>query len=289
MESNPLVSVIIPAYNTEKYIRETIDSVLTQTYPNIELILVDDGSTDNTASITETLIRDKKNTRLVRQKNQGVSAARNNGFAVSNGSYIAYLDADDVWTPRNVERWLLKFAADSELVVVHSDCQEIDGESKKINIIHHGHEGFLLDNLLQGGKWINGTSGSLVKREIIQAVGGFDVHLSTGADQEFFFRIASKGKVGRVPEVLWYYRIHSNNMHYNTKLLEKDTLLAFIRADEHKLFRTPAFRRLCLSKMNYMLAGSFWNTDKLKSMKYLVKSVAWHPLILRTFLQKLFR
>ncbi|TAL63231.1 MAG: hypothetical protein EPN85_00600 [Bacteroidetes bacterium] len=179
--------------------------------------------------------------------------------------------------------------SDETLSLVHSDCQEIDSNSNQLESVHNGGEGYLLDDLLQGGKWINGTSGSLIKRTIIEEAGGFDIDLSTGADQEFFFRIASKGKIGRVPKVLWYYRIHSNNMHNNIGVYERDTLLTFTRANEHKLYKTPAFRRLCLSKMNYMLAGMFWKANRVKSINYLLKSIAWHPPIILTFLRKLFK
>jgi glycosyltransferase involved in cell wall biosynthesis len=287
--SNVLVSVLIPVYNTEKYIEETINSVLNQTHANFELIVVDDGSTDSTALLVEKFCKIDARVKLIRQKNQGVSAARNTGFNASKGDFIAYLDADDVWRSKNLELWLQKFASDDDFGVVHSDCQVIDSNSNKVNTFHHGYEGYLLDNLLLGGKWINGTSGSLVKRKIVESVGGFDLDLSTGADQEFFFRIASKGKVGRVAEVLWYYRIHSNNMHYNTKLYERDTLLAYKRAKQNKLFKTSAFQRLCFSKMYYMLSGTYWNLggNKIKAITYLAKSILYYPPIIINILKKI--
>ncbi|HEY0656892.1 MAG TPA: glycosyltransferase family A protein, partial [Pyrinomonadaceae bacterium] len=102
----PKVSVIIPNYNYAKYIAETIDSVLAQTYPNLEVIVVDDGSKDDSLKILRSY-GDKIT--VIEQKNQGVARARNIGTAYSNGEYIAFLDADDVWLPEKLARQMEKF------------------------------------------------------------------------------------------------------------------------------------------------------------------------------------
>lgn len=292
MKNNILVSVIIPIYNTEKYIEETILSVLKQTHSNLELIVVDDGSTDNTFKFLEAICKDDRRIKLIKQKNQGVSIARNTGFSVSKGSYIAYLDADDVWAPNCLELMLIKFSSDKFLGLVHGDYQMMDENSQKTAKVYSGHEGYLLDNLLLGGggEYIFGISGGLVKREVIETVGGFDKELSNGADHEFYFRVTKQYKIGRVSEITWYYRIHSSNMHSNIDLLEKDTLLAFKKVDQNKLFRSSSFRRQCYSNMYFMLAGSFWmqGNNKIKSLKYLIKSIIYYLPTLSKAVKKIF-
>lgn len=290
--NNILISVIIPAYNAEKYIEETIHSVLNQTYSNLEVIVADDGSTDNTANIVHNICNKDSRLKLIKQKNKGVSIARNTGIDASVGDYIALSDADDVWLPIHLELLLQKLLSDNTLGFVHSDYQVIDNNSQKKNEFSRGgKEGYLLNGLLLGHiEWIPGPSGILFKKEVIASVGGFDAALSNVADQEFFFRAASKYKIGRVPEITWYYRIHSSNMHSNIDLLEKDTLLAFKKVDQNKLFRSPSFRRQCYSNMYFMLAGSFWmqGNNKIKSLKYLIKSTAYHPPVLYKIIKKIF-
>lgn len=291
MNNNNLVSIIIPAFNAEKYVEETINSVLKQTYTNIEIIVVDDGSTDNTARLVEAICNMDSRIKLIRQRNQGVSTARNHGFSASKGSFIAYLDADDVLAINHLELILQKFFTDDALGLVHSDEQIIDTFSNRKDEFERGHEGYLLDNLLLGQRLlISGPSGSIIKREVVESVGGFDPDLSNCADIDFFFRVAHKYKIGRVSEVTWFYRIHSNNMHSNVYLLEKDTLTLFKKADEHKLFKNPKFRLKCYSNMYFMLAGSFrvFEKNKTNAIKYLIKSIIFYPPIILKILKKIF-
>ncbi len=292
MQQKDLISVIIPAFNAERYIAETMASVLGQTYPTIELIVVDDGSTDQTAGRASEFAAKDARVVVVRQDNRGVSAARNKGFAVAKGKYIAYTDADDVWMPDHLQLLYDRLATHPELGLVHSDYQEINADSSKRNVHSKGgKEGFLLDGLLLGHiEYIPGPSGILLPRSTVEKTGGFDAELSNVADQDFFYRVAARYEIGRVPRVTWYYRIHSQNMHANIELLEKDTLLSFAKADAHKLFKSNGFRRKCYSNMYLMLAGSFWRKKKNASrvFQYVVKSIWVYPPNIFMFFKKIF-
>lgn len=103
MNNQPLISVIIPAYNAEKYLKEALDSVLSQTYQNWECIIIDDGSTDDTQKIVQDYITQDKRFIYFFQKNQGLSAARNSGIKIAKADYIAFLDSDDIWLPIHIE------------------------------------------------------------------------------------------------------------------------------------------------------------------------------------------
>ena len=112
---DPLVSIIIPAFNAEKFISETVNSVLTQSYTNWELIIVNDGSTDSTKNLIENFAQTDKRIQPIHQKNMGVSLTRNNGFKHATGQYIALLDADDVWLENNLLEKINMLQSDSSL------------------------------------------------------------------------------------------------------------------------------------------------------------------------------
>lgn len=280
MSNTPLVSIIIPAYKAADYIEETINSVLQQTYQNLELIVVDDGSPDHQDDLIWPYVEADKRVQYVQQQNSGVSVARNNGFSQCKGDFIAFLDADDVWLPNNLEKKLALFAQDPELGLVHSDLAVIDADSKLTGETKSGKEGYILDDLLAwNGTCIPTPSSILVKREVVEKVGGFDRQLSNAADQEFFFRVANAYKIGRVPEVTWHYRVHDNNMHSNIAVMEKDSLLAYQRAEENKLFKTKAFRNQCFANMYWIVGASWWGDghSKAKGMRYLLKATRTNP------------
>ena len=291
MPPNSFVSVIIPAYKAGQYIEETVRAVLAQTHRHFELIIVDDGSPDDQATVIEALAAEDERIQYIKQENGGVSSARNHGYRLSKGDFLAFLDADDTWLPSNLEKKLAKFASDSEFGLVHSDMAIMDGNSKLTGVIKSGKEGYILDDLLSwNGTCIPTPSSILVKREVLEKVGAFDLQLSNAADQEFFFRVAKDYKIGRVPEVTWWYRVHDNNMHSNIPVMERDALLAYQRAEEHQLFKSKKFRNLCFSNM-YMIMGASWWGDgqsKINGLKYLLKAIWTYPPAIKKVFGKLF-
>lgn len=280
MSNSPFVSVIIPAYKAAPYIEETIRAVQAQTHSDWELIVVNDGSPDDQSRIIEPLAQADDRITYLHQENSGVSVARNTGFAHSKGDFVAFLDADDTWLPQNLEKKLAHFAQDPELGLVHSDLAVMDGSSHLTGETKSGKEGHILDDLLAwDGTCVPTPSSILVRRTVVEQVGGFDPALSNAADQEFFFRVANAYKIGRVPEVTWYYRVHTNNMHSNIALMERDALLAYQRAEEHGLFKSKAFRDQCFANM-YLIVGASWWGDggrKSKGLAYLWKAFRTQP------------
>lgn len=280
---NSLVSIIIPAYKAGQYIEETVQSVLAQTHTNFELIIVDDGSPDDQASVIEPLAKKDDRIQYIKQENGGVASARNHGYRLSKGTFLAFLDADDVWMPTNIEEKLAKFESDQDLGLVHSDANIIDSDSKETGEQLSGKEGWLLKDLLGWeGACIPAPSSILVKRSVVEKVGDFCLKLSNAADQEFFFRVAKHYKIGRVAKPLWQYRVHSNNMHSNIALMEKDALIAYQCAKENKLFHSKAFERYCFAKMYKVVGASWWGDGKNKTRGsyFLVKSFLMSPSVL---------
>ena len=278
---NPFVSIVIPAYNSKRYIEESIRSVVNQTHQNFELIVVDDGSTDGQSEIILDWCGKDKRIRSVRNPNQGVSAARNTGFNHSCGEYVAFLDADDVWMPENLFIKIKKFTT-GNYGLVHSDAWFIDEHSNRKGWVMAGCEGCLLEHILQ---WkttqIPGPSSILVKREVLQIVGLFDTRLSTSADHDFFLRVAEKFTIGRVPVVTWKYRLHNANMHKVVLVMERDILRVYAKAKANKLFKTKWFERECYATMYLILAAS-WAGDgenKTKALYFMCKVFLSHPIV----------
>ena len=177
---NSLVSVIIPCYNSARWIAEAIDSVLDQTYPNIEIIVVDDGSTDSSLEIIKSY-RDK----LIWEtgNNQGGNVARNRGFQLSKGIYIQWLDADDYLLPEKIARQV-KFLQQNNCDVVYGDWQhqyhQEDGSLSLGEIKVSGKQADILESLLSG--WWTSPAAYLMRRQKVTEINGWDEKLKAGQD-----------------------------------------------------------------------------------------------------------
>jgi glycosyltransferase involved in cell wall biosynthesis len=278
----PKVSVIIPNYNYAKYIAETIDSVLAQTYPNLEVIVVDDGSKDDSLKILRSY-GDKIT--VIEQKNQGVARARNIGTAYSNGEYIAFLDADDVWLPEKLERQMEKFFANEEIGFVHCSMTFISPNGDIIGENRNGMEGNVAGEFLRlrRGVVVGAGSTGIVKRNIFDEVGGFDTRLSTSADWDFCYRLARNHEIGFIIKPLVLYRIHNSNMHANIKAMEHDMLLSFEKAFADEI---PANRRECYGNLHLTLAGSYFRAQNYADfIRHSLKSIWLKPTNFTYFAQ----
>ena len=276
-----LVSVIIPAYNASLFLEETIRSVINQTYTNFEIIVVDDGSTDSTEKVVQNLVNEGLPIKLIYQSNKGVSAARNLGFKNSKGFYILFLDADDVLLPNNIEAKIRKIEENESFGLVHTDMAFINAHSVKTGDINKGLEGNILDDLLLWDRCvIPAPSSIMVKKSVCEDVGLFCEELSTAADQEFFFRVAAKYKIGRIAECLGLYRVHTNNMSKRIALLERDHILAYRIAEKNNLFKSFWFKQRCFSNMYLILAACWWGDgkNKMKGVKLLLISMLTYPM-----------
>jgi glycosyltransferase involved in cell wall biosynthesis len=274
---NPKVSVIIPNYNYEKFIAATIESVLSQTYENIEIIVVDDGSKDNSLKVLE---RFGEKLRVIQQKNAGVSAARNNGVQNSTGEFIAFLDADDIWLPEKLQRQIERFNADSEVGLVHCSMTLIDPQDQPIDENRNGQEGWVSTEFLrfERGVVVGASSTALVKRSIFDEIGGFDVCLSTAADWDFCYQVSRKYKFGFVTEPLVLYRMHGTNMHGNIKAMEHDMLLGFEKAFAENSEDLQKIRKECYGNLYMTLAGSYYQTKNYsKFVEMAQKSLKENP------------
>lgn len=285
-----MISVIIPAYNASEFIEETIDSVISQSFKDWELIIVNDGSKDNSVEVIKNKIRDHQNMSLINKKNGGVSSARNLGFEHARGEFLAFLDADDIWSEDFLQCGIDSLSKNSDAGLVYTDLIIIDEKNISSNQVKKGKSGEILDDLLL---WedhvISPPSGMIVRRSVINRVGQFDEQLSNNADQDFYMRVSAKYPIERIDRPLLRYRVHDNNMHSNIKVLERDSLLTYKKAKERRAFKTPSFRRRCFANMYLLLSINYLKHEKnfVKFIKYSFFAFFTYPLIIRRIVKKL--
>jgi hypothetical protein len=222
--ARPLVSVIIPVLNGERFIRDVVENVLAQDYPALELIIVDDGSTDRTAEIISRLPYD---IRYLPQDNAGPASARNRGIREASGEFIAFLDVDDLWPANNLTRLVDEILLDPTLDVVHGYGQEMTESS----------DYQYLGNPAEDDDYH--VSSAVYRKSIFAKVGLFDATLLFGEDNDWFARAnESNAKIRRVEEVtLLIRRGHGQNMTAGKSLVELGTLKIFKKKLERKRAR----------------------------------------------------
>ena len=218
------ISVIIPAYNAALYLGEAIQSVLAQTLPAREIIVVDDGSTDDTAKVAESFTA----VRLIRQTNQGSAVARNTGIAASSGECLAFLDADDIWMPE-------KLSLQSDYLKNHSSCQAVFGmvENFFSPELNKNERSRLY---CQPGRMSGIAAGAmLIRRDAFFQVGEFNPVMRLSQFIEWFNRFSESGmEYHVVPDLVMRRRVHLNN---TTTVRSEDVRKNYLKLAQEKLLR----------------------------------------------------
>lgn len=214
MTSFPLVSVITAAFNMGHYLPEAIESVLKQDYPNIELIVVNDGSTDDTCEILGKYGNDPR-VKIIHQENKGQTAAKNRGFAEAKGELIAFCDADNRWLPGKLKLQVPLLMNNPGVGVVYGDIILIDGSgNRKPPTRTKRYSGKITARLLRDNFVTFNTT--LISRELMQEMNGFDESLRMAIDYDLWLRISLDHEFLFVPEPLVEYRIWEGQMSHRT-------------------------------------------------------------------------
>lgn len=218
MINKPLVSIVIATYNMAQFLPFAVRSVLAQTYDNIEVIIVDDGSTDHTSEVAQPFLADAR-VQYHCQVNQGQAAAKNRGIKESHGDFIAFLDADDMWFPEKLELQIPLFLRSETLGVVYARLQCIDELGKELPDLSDAHymlyRGRVTDRLLLANFIRFGTS--VVRRECFERFGGFKEDLRMGIDYDLWLRFSTQYEFDYVDRPLLLYRIWQGQMSVNCK------------------------------------------------------------------------
>ena len=234
----PLVSVIIPVYNGGQYILQAIDSVLNQTYKFVEIIAIDDGSTDDSVAKISSF---GSRVVLIQQGNQGVAYARNAGIRIACGELIAFLDQDDWWLPDKIRRQVDAFLRDADLGLVHTATLCFDNVQSVVierptgsreRLIGRCYEQLLLENKIC-------NSSAMVRRKVLDAVGPLDTTIkgNTVQDYDLWLRVARKFPLGYVKEPVTVWRLHPRQAYWNRQamLTEELRLLEDVCSKEPRL------------------------------------------------------
>ncbi|MBK9291146.1 MAG: glycosyltransferase family 2 protein [Bacteroidetes bacterium] len=234
----PLVSVVVPAYNAAPYIRECLDSVVSQTWPNWEAFVVDDGSTDDTVAIARTYESDRL--KVIVQKNSGACVARNKGLSLSRGKYIQFLDADDLISADKLEKQVLVLEQNPGYLAVSANVHFMHGEDyRKMAPREESRWIFDTDDpvdflvRLYGGygeRWMVQTSSWLTPRSITDAIGPWNEQLLLDQDGEYFARAVLASKGIRVTGGVNYYRRFVAGGNISAKYNKRENLLSAMMA-----------------------------------------------------------
>lgn len=270
----PAISVIIPAYNAEATIAETIGSVQKQTFTDLEIIVINDGSTDRTLEVLQKIPDPRL--KVFSYKNSGVSVSRNRGISQATGEYIAFLDSDDLWTPDKLESQLTALQYNPKAGVAYSWTYFMF-EDEKLSFVENSHcfegnvyPGLLLTNFLHNG------SNPLIRKEAVESVGLFDPAIKSVEDWDYYIRLAKKWDFVLVPKPQILYRQHLSSISYNIEVMQQHCLQLM-----KKTFETAP------KDLQYLKGKSLANIYQYSAQKYM-KTVDHNPANLYYAAQKLF-
>lgn len=221
----PMVTAVIPAYKAERWIEATLDSVQAQTYPALEIIVVDDGSPDRSAAIVAARAEADPRIRLIQRDNGGLSAARNTGIYAASGEYVALVDADDLWAPTKIERQVDRFlrarSAGESLGLVYCWSVSVDDEGRRtrLGLATSTAEGDVFE-VLSRTNIVSCGSAAMIPTKLAIELGGYPEEMRSGCeDWAFHLRIAKDHKFGVVAEELVGYRQRSDSMSVDLQLM----------------------------------------------------------------------
>lgn len=223
----PIVSVIVPCYNQDKYLAEALDSVLAQTFADWEIVIVDDGSTDKSADIAKEYAKKDARIHYIYQQNAGPSAARNHGVRASRGKYLQFLDGDNKLTERCIEYGVEHMESHPDTVLFYSHVHYFGMRQGDYHIRWTGYADLLCQNSID--------CCCMVRRTDFDRIGGFDEQMRGYEDWEFFIRLLyDRPNVYQHPDVLFYYRITDSQTGVNAQALTRKRELCNYMYEKNK-------------------------------------------------------
>ncbi len=216
------VSVVLPVYNCKRYVRRTVESILSQTFTDFELIILDDGSTDGSSAILLDLSRQDSRIRLVSQANMGLVPTLNRGLALASAPLIARMDADDVAMPERLGLQVAIFEKEPDLVCVGGFHCIIDTADRIIRRVESPVEDAELQALLLAGHAGICHPASMFRREPVMALGGYRQEFWPAEDLDLWLRLGERGRLSNVPEVVLHYRLRPDSISEVNGALQRD-------------------------------------------------------------------
>jgi glycosyltransferase involved in cell wall biosynthesis len=242
-----LISIITPTYNREKFLPAAIDSVLKQTYKNFELIIVDDGSTDNTPTLMTTYLGKDSRIKYLQQKNQGQSVARNYALSVANGDFICFLDSDNYWPEDKLEKSIRAFESHPEVDIVYGDCITIDEQGNELHRNNMRRYSGNIAALLLKDNFVSMNT-TMTRRKCFDEMGGMSGKRRVADDYDLWLKFSARFQFLYIPEFLAYYRVMENQISTNKKLrfdTNEKIILDFLEAYPDRLSRKQKKEGVC--------------------------------------------
>jgi glycosyltransferase involved in cell wall biosynthesis len=250
----PHASVIIPVHNGAAFVIKAVTSVLAQTERDLELIVVDDGSTDGTPALVEAI--DDSRLRLVAQANAGPSAARNTGIGQAQGEWIGFLDADDWWLPEKLAATLRRASDRPNAGLIYSSVLLVDEHGEPYDVLEAGAEGDVLEELLFGNEIVGGGSSAVLRRDVFERVGRFDATIKYGEDWEMWLRAASQFEFAVIREPLTCRVQRDDGYGMNVDGMRDECLRFLEKAFDSYASRYRAQRSKAIAEVYYRAALS---------------------------------
>ena len=280
-EKNPTVSVIIPTYNRAHLVGRAIQSVLNQTYQDFEVIVVDDGSTDNTEEIIKEFQKKDERIKYIKhEKNKGGSAARNTGIKAARGAYIAFLDSDDEWLPEKLKKQMKFFKnASPEIGVVYTGFiykDELGGGTSKQHIPKK--RGWIFEDIL-AGNCVGTTSTVIVKRKCFEKAGLFDENLPSCQDWDMWIRLAKECQFDFIEDVLVKYYTHKTRISTDLEATIKGRAIIL-----NKFYTEFVSRRKTYSQYRFTMGNLYCHARNIKKgQEEFLKAIRLYPFDLKYF------
>lgn len=251
----PIVSVVIPVYNGEETIKQTIESVLSQTFSDFELIVINDGSTDATVNVVSTF-QDPR-IKVFSYPNAGLSASRNRGISLASGNYISFIDADDLWTADKLEAQVSALQENPQAALAYSWTDYIDESGQFFRQgPHFNFSGDVFAKLLLSD-FVGNGSNPLIRKQAFSEVGGFDESLNAAEDWDMWLRLAARYEFVAVPFTQILYRQSPTSMSANPRKMEVASLRVINRALAEAPESIQSLRRICIGNR---YKGLTWKT-----------------------------
>jgi len=260
LKLNPMVSVIVPAYNQGRYIAETIKSIIAQKYLNWECIIIDDGSTDNTEIVAMGIIDGDKRFKYIKQKNRGLSTARNNGILQSQGEFLLPLDSDDLISPLYIQDAVGIFLRNPETKLVYCEAEYFGERVGKWQLLEYSYERMLFANMI--------FCSAIYRREDYDKTNGYNANMKSGLeDWDFWLSFLEEDDiVFRIPKIHFYYRIKKNSM--NVDLYKKDDKVKLMYKQiylnhevKYRNIINPIYTEKCLNELRQIINNTENNKD----------------------------
>lgn len=252
----PKVSVLTSVYNGLPYLRESIDSILKQTYTDFEFIIIDDCSTDESWKVlTEYAEKDKRIRLFKNEENLGLTKSLNKGLKLAQGKYIARQDADDISLPERFEKEFVILEEDPDIILVSCIIESMDSQGQHQHLLKRDCESELIPWCLLFYNYIGGHSQVLFRREQVLELGGYDEQYRYAQDYELWTRLSEIGKLFILPEVLLKYRVHSETISAKGQSKQEESSLIISRNKINNLTKKDLTMTEILNLKSFWLIG----------------------------------